>query len=147
MHIRYPIESKPDHQSFEFDSLGSKGRIKKVVLYTQLKELNENIYNLSFGDWDESSQEINYEVNSNNGDGKMVLATVALTALEFSKHFPEAIIHIKGSTSSRTRLYQMGINSYFMEINELFHIIGFKNSAWEIFEPNRNYEAFVIKRK
>ncbi|MDP4132244.1 MAG: hypothetical protein Q8939_18960 [Bacteroidota bacterium] len=58
-------------------------------MYTQLKELNENIYNLSFGDWDGSSQ----------------------------------------------------------EINELFHIIGFKNSVWEIFEPNRNYEAFVIKSK
>ena len=79
---KYLFVSKNNHQVFTFNSCGPKGTIKKVVSFSKIKVWNENIYNLSFGDWDEALQEINYEVNSNNGDGKMVLATVALTTLE-----------------------------------------------------------------
>lgn len=141
---KYLFISKDNHQAFAFNSCGPKGTIKKVVLFSQINEWDENIYNLSFGDWDEIKQEIDDKVISNNGDREKVLATVAATVLEFSKHFPKTLIYVKGSTESRTRLYQIGISNYLGEINEFFDIYGFRNGDLEKFRTGRTYEAFFI---
>ena len=84
---KYLFVSKNNHQVFTFNSCGPKRTIKKVVSFSKIKVWNENIYNLSFGDWDEINQEICDKIISNNGDREKVLATVALTVLEFSLHF------------------------------------------------------------
>ena len=65
-------------------------------------------FNLGFGDQDESTGKINDLTISNNSDTDRILATVAATILEFTAHFPDAIVYVKGSTPARTRLYQMG---------------------------------------
>jgi hypothetical protein len=143
---QYPFVSKSNHLSFSFNSKGPKGIIKKVVLFRQLYR-NENIYNLGFGDWDEIKHGINDRVISNNKDTEKVLATVSSAVLEFSRHYPKAIIYVKGSTPSRTRLYQMGVGNYFKRIKELYVIYGFRNEAWEKFSPGRNYHAFSITCK
>ncbi len=57
------------------------------------------------------------------------------------------MVYAKGSTPSRTRLYQMGIAANFKEISSLLHIYGFLNGNWHQFEKNINYEAFFVLRK
>ncbi|GAB3502347.1 DUF6934 family protein [Emticicia fontis] len=131
--------------AYDFLSEGSKGKILKGVRYIQTDI--SNVWNLGFGDINPITGEIDDTVISDNGDRDKVLATVAHTCIKFSEHFPEALIVVIGSTAARTRLYQMGINSNFDEISELFVIWGLFNESWELFEKNKNYTAFLAKRK
>ena len=57
------------------------------------------------------------------------------------------MVYAKGSTPARTRLYQMGINSNWSEIEPLMLVLGFVDGKWEIFKKNVNYEAFLVQRK
>jgi hypothetical protein len=84
---------------------------------------------------------------SDNQDAELVLATVAATVLEFASHFSDAMMYAKGSTASRTRLYQIGISSNWTEIEPLLHVYGFINESWQPFKKNINYEAFLAMRK
>ncbi len=66
MHLdRYSVVTDDRHRTYEFLSEGPKGTIKKVVHYQQL---NEHVFNLAFGDWDEVQQEIDDNIRSNNND-------------------------------------------------------------------------------
>ena len=78
---------------------------------------------------------------------KKVLATVAAIIYDFTVKFPKASVFIEGSTSVRTRWYQMNINTHWSEISLSFDIYGSKNGLWEPFIKGINYEAFLGKRK
>ncbi len=118
---KYPLVSTNEHLTFEFLSEGPNGSIKKVVYF---EAIGDNLFNLAFGDWSEFEQGIDDKVRSNNHDRDKVMATVAATVIEFIKHYPKAIIFAKGSTPSRTRLYQIGIFANWHEISQLFVIEG-----------------------
>jgi hypothetical protein len=98
-HSRYPVETSDDSRTndnyhmYEFYSEGSRGRIKKVILY---EKIGNNLFNLGFGDWNEELQRLDDSSRSNNGDRGKVLATVAYTALEFTSKFPHALIFAEG---------------------------------------------------
>src|SRR6266496_2260219 len=141
---KYSVVTDDDHTTYEFLSEGPKGTIKKIVFY---QELEENIFNLAFGDWDEKEQRINDKVRSNNRDRDKVLATVALTVIDFIKHHPDAVLLARGSTPARTRLYQIGILENLDEIGQLFDLIGFTDGTWELFTEGKNYEEFALKVK
>lgn len=143
---KYPYVSKSNHKTFLFESVGPKGKIRKRVIFSLINEQFEDIYNLSFGDRYHTKSGINDKIISNNGDRTKVLATVALTVLEFFEHFPNAIVYIEGSTPSRTRLYQIEISAHLMEIYEFFDIYGFNNGKFEKFRIGTNYEAFLIQQ-
>lgn len=144
---KYSHDSKSNHQTFHFTSSGPKGSIEKVVTFRKIEEWGEDIYNLSFGDWDEQKRKINDQITSDNGDREKVLATVAAIVLEFSAFFPGKYVYFEGSTSARTRLYQMRISHYYSEICKLYDIYGFRQGVWEEFKPGKNFEAFLILRK
>ena len=129
---------------YEFCSEGQRGSIQKAVIYTQMQG---NLYNLAFGDWNESIQKLDDSIRSNNGDKDKVLATVAFTALTFTDQYPEAKIFVEGSTAARTRLYQIGINNNLLEISLSFTIKGNREGYWEPFRQGSNYKAFLIQRK
>lgn len=141
---KYPVEASDERFMYEFYSEGPRGRIKKTVIYSQVEE---NLFNLGFGDWNEELQGLDDSNRSNNGDRDKVLATVAFTALNFTGHFPGARIFAVGSTPARTRLYQMGIGDNLLEINEKLEIKGFIDDQWEVFQRGRNYAAFLLTRK
>ena len=141
---KYSLVTDDKHITYEFLSQGSKGTIKKVVHY---QEIEENVFNLAFGDWDEDGQRINDKVRSNNDDRDKVLATVASTVIDFIKHYSESSILMQGSTSARTRLYQIGIGANWHEISKLFDVYGSFRGAWEDFQGNKNYQAFLLKAK
>jgi hypothetical protein len=145
MHLpKYSAFSDASHETYEFLSSGPKGTIKKVVKYT---EVEPGVFNLGFGDWDEVEQEIKDSTRTNNADRELVLATVASTVVDFMRYHPDAILFAEGETPAKTRLYQMGINSSWHEISQLFEIEGFANGDWESFEQGKNYEAFTLKAK
>jgi hypothetical protein len=84
---------------------------------------------------------------SNNGDGDKVLRTNAHIIYDFTGFYTSATVFIKGSTSSRTRAYQIGISKYWDEIEPYFEIWGSKDDEWRPFEKGMNFEAFLGRRK
>jgi hypothetical protein len=79
--------------------------------------------------------------------GTLQEANSASIVLEFTARFPDIMVHAQGSTPARTRLYQMGIMTYWNEIEPAFHVFGFTGDAWLPFEKNVNYTAFFVLRK
>lgn len=146
---RYEYETGPSFQQFVFYSEGPKGRIRKVILYTFLGNIDgDDYYNLGFGDYNEAEKNINDLSISNNKDRDKILATVAITTLEFTSHFPSCKIVAEGSTPVRTRLYQISIMKHFKEIIQLFDIHGLtEEKGWTPFAAGENYLAFLIARK
>ena len=142
----YPYIKIPEGY-YEFYSEGPNGRIKKVVEYYRLDELEPEIFNLAFGDWNDENHQINVFANSNNADRDKVLATVAATVIAFMKDHPDSYIIATGGTLSRTRLYQIGIGKMWAEIDELFEILGLINDTWQLFKKGVNYDAFLLKTR
>lgn len=140
----YPVVSDKKHLVYEFLSEGPKGTIRKTIYF---KQLSENQFNLGFGDWNESLQKMDDRARSNNDDRDKVIATVAITILDFLKYYPRALIIAKGSTAARTRLYQMGIVANWHEISKILEVEGLTNKGWEPFEKNKNYQAFFVRAK
>ena len=140
----YELKSESNFLVFEFISEGPKGSITKLVKYnkTNLKDL----YNLAFGDKNETGK-IDDRVISNNGDSEKILATVVSTVYTFTEKFPEALIYATGSTKSRTRLYRIGITRYLPEILSDFELYGQIGNEWHEFTAGIAYEAFLVKRK
>ena len=87
-------------------------------------------------------------ITTNNQDSLKVLITVAKTVLKFTNSLPNALVHIKGSTPSRTRLYQIGITNNWIEISQRFSVFGYTtDNQWQLFLKNVNYNAFMVYRK
>jgi hypothetical protein len=146
---RYEYEIGITFQQYDFYSEGPKGKIRKAVLYSFLGTVDgSDYYNLGFGDYDEKGTNINDLSVSDNKDRDRVLATVAVTAIEFTNHFPGSKIVAEGSTPSRTRLYQMGIAKHYKEIAELFDIQGLtEKNGWVAFKAGENYLALLVAKK
>ncbi len=143
---KYLYKSEEFLRIYEFVSEGPKGRIKKMVQFTETG--TENVYNLAFGDYDEVTQTINDLSITNNGDSLKVLATVASTVYAFTEKYPEAWIFATGSTIVRTRLYRMGITNNLAEIKADFEVYGLTEQGnWTEFIIADDYEAFLITKK
>jgi hypothetical protein len=109
---RYPFIQGTENLTYEFYSEGPRGIIKKVVHFERVKWYSGFLYNLAFGDWDETTESIDDKITSNNLDREKVLATVAAVAVHFMSENQNAILIAKGSTPARTRLYQIGIANF-----------------------------------
>ena len=142
---QYPLVLGNKLMTFEFDSKGPKGVINKMVLFHQISI--ENVYNLSFGDKDSTTGEIDDKVISNNGDSEKVLATVVAAIDAFTKQYPDSWIFATGSTKSRTRLYRMGITKFLSEVENNFELLGLINNEWEAFRKDVEYDGFLARKK
>lgn len=140
---RYRTSANEDLLEFSFFSVGPKGEIKKVIRFTHVVG---NLYNLAFGDLDETTGNMEDSVTTNNGDGSKVLNTVAASIRDFINKYPNALIHIRGSTHSRTRLYRRAITFYWDAISDRFAVYGQKVNGWEEFSFGEDYTAFLIHR-
>lgn len=137
-----------DFMKYEFCSEGPKGKIRKVIQFKQVRLQGKFFYNLAFGDVDDSGN-ICDKVVSNNHDAEKVLATVAHAVIQFTNLHPHALVYAEGSTPSRTRRYQMGINKFWNEIDSDFNVFGLVNGCerFEPFESGKNYMGFAVSRK
>jgi hypothetical protein len=135
-----------DFFRYEFYSEGPNGKIKKVISFTRVNLHGIVYFNLAFGDAEKDG--INDIVSSNNQDAEKVLATVAQAVISFTSRYPDAIVFAEGSTPSRTRRYQMGVNKFWKEIEPDFDVYGLLiNGEFERFRSGINYIAFACKRK
>lgn len=137
----YEYTADSSFHNFYFCSSGPKGHIVKKVHF---KSFVDNLYNLSFGDYDPKTKQLNDKAVSNNSDMDKVFFTLARIIYEFSKQYPEARIYITGSTATRTRLYQIMINRYRDLITSVFKIQGCRNDEEETFISNKNYDSFIL---
>ncbi|AXY74823.1 hypothetical protein D3H65_12885 [Paraflavitalea soli] len=142
------IIASPDKLEFQFVSEGPKGKVTKMIQFTQT--LNENIYNLAFGNL-RNDGSVDDETTNDNGDRNKILATVAGTVYEFSAGYPERFIFFCGTTPQRTRLYRMALTINMEALKNDFHIYGvlrgmdtFERVA---FRKGVDYFGFMVKRK
>lgn len=142
---KYDYSTEDQLLYYEFVSEGPKGRIRKVVEFSRTTV--EGVYNLAFGDLDETTGQIDDKTITNNGDSLKVLATVASTVYAFTSKYPDIWVFATGSTIVRTRLYRMGLTNNLAEISVDFNVYGLKNDVWEEFLIGEDYEAFMVKRK
>ena len=145
-HNKYLSEADDTFLIYQFISEGPKGLVRKSVIFSDT--IVENVYNLAFGDYDPMTDTLDDLSNTNNGDSKKVLATVAATIYTFTEKYPEAWITATGSTKARTRLYQMGIANNLAEIVKDFVIFGYNcKGYWEQFIVGEQYEVYLLTRK
>lgn len=137
---KYQLESDKKLLVFEFESVGPKARINKIVQYTETNL--KDFYNLGFGDKDEKTGEINDRTITNNGDSMQVLATVASTVYAFTSKHPDAWVYATGNNKARTRLYRIGITNNLLEIKKDFEVYGLKDDKWLEFKKDVDYKAF-----
>ena len=136
-----------DFLSYYFCSEGPNGNIRKVILFSRVSLEGGDYFNLAFGDVDETGI-LNDFVISNNHDAEKVLATVARAVIKFTNFYPDALVFAEGSTPSRTRRYQMGINKFWKEIEPDFKVFGLlRNEGFEPFKSGKNYIGFAVTRK
>jgi hypothetical protein len=84
---------------FLFESVGLR-TIIKAIEYTPLAVMGTTtVYNLGFGDYDEALGTIVDDVNSNNGDMRIVFNTVLSTIPLFFAKNQDAVILINGNDS------------------------------------------------
>ena len=142
---KYALKAGQDQTIFEFISEGTKGIIRKIILFQSTTE--PNLYNLAFGDRDPLTGGLNDMAVSNNGDTDKVLATVVAALYAFCKYYPEAFVYATGSTAARTRLYRMGITRFYDEVRNDFFLYGQVGDDFPEFELGKEYDGFLVKRK
>jgi len=118
-HKRYKYSASDTYLDFEFDSVGPNGKIRKIVRYSPQNASGTTYFNLGFGDLNFKTGRVDDLAISNNQDRETILATIAATVLEFTRHFPDVMVYAKGSTPVRTRLYQIGISANWSNANKL----------------------------
>jgi hypothetical protein len=143
----YSFSSSKNSLEFEFFSHGRNGKVKKLVRFSPQNANGITYFNLGFGDINETTGKINDISVSDNQDTEQILSTIAVIVLEFLQQFQDALIFAKGSTAARTRLYQMGISSNWDRIKLRVTIYGYFAGHWELYQKNRNYEAFLAMSK
>ncbi|SDE52857.1 hypothetical protein SAMN04487996_105288 [Dyadobacter soli] len=140
-HPNYEFIYSDEHNLYSFISKGTKGYFIKLVQYQALKA---NLYNLAFGDWSPAIGGIDDKAVTDNGDMEMVISTVVQITKAFLRANPGVSVQFRGSTSARTRLYQIVLNTNYHVISQQFEILGLLNGKWHKFEKNVNYEVFLV---
>lgn len=131
---------------FEFTSIGSKGRIEKVI---EFNRLDINRWNLGFGDVKDNDWTDN--VVSNNDDWRLVLQTVANAIHLFFDNFPDDEILIVPLDHQRKLLYNRIFQQKWHEIDSIFRVKAVAATEtipkFENYTPSKLFNYFVISRK
>lgn len=130
---------------YEFFSTSTEKVVKKVVLFTETSATM--VYNLALLDELENG-ELSDISETNNNDLVMVMATVIQIVDEFLKIKPECFVIFKGSDERRQRLYRIIISRELLKIQRKFDIFGGIGEDFIAdFEPNKEYDFYIIRQK
>lgn len=142
---KYHLKTSSKFKRYEFISEGPKGAIRKLI---EFQEMNSpNVYNLAFGDLNPETNDIDDLAISNNGDTEKVLGTVVSALYTFLDEYPDAYVYATGSTSTRTRLYRMGITKFYKQMKKDFYLYGQIGDDFVEFEIGTEYDGFLAVRK
>ena len=146
MHVdRYQLKSEEQFTRFEFISEGPKGAIRKLIEFQRTTD--PETYNLAFGDKHSVTGGIDDLAVSDNGDTEKVLATVVAAVYTFLESRPTAYVYAQGRTKARTRLYRMGINRFYQNVQRDFYLYGRIGEDFADFKTDVEYEGFLAQRK
>ena len=141
----YAITVSASQPRYEFISVGPKGNIRKVIEYTYLDDLA--VWNLGFGDLDSQTGKISDDVVSDNGDGRKVITTVALTLLTFLEEHPDETVIFTGSDTRRTLLYNRIVAQFYGDFSDQLVITGLNEKGIEAnIETGIQYAALIIRK-
>lgn len=146
--MQYPAYSfgqSDDATQFFFESIGPKGVIQKIIIFSPTEETD--IFNLALGDYDPPTGKIDDKAISDNGDAAKILATIFKVTHHYLSSNPQHFVYFEGNTPARNRLYRIAISRAIAELTDYFAMFGFCHDSWESFGSNRPYEAFLIRRK
>ena len=65
----------------------------------------------------------------------------------FLERKPAAYVYAEGSTKAKTRLYRMGINRFYEDVQRDFFLYGRIGEDFIDFNPDKEYEGFLAQRK
>jgi hypothetical protein len=125
-----------------FESDGEQGKIIKIVVF---ESIDETLWNLAFGDFNEGT--INDSIVSNNNDIVKLIGTIAKIVYEFSVAFPLRQILIKPVDEKRKKLYNHVFRRHLKVINQSFVVKGTFLNQEEDYSPEIFYDNFRIIRK
>jgi hypothetical protein len=140
---RYQARVSNDHKVYSFVSTGKNGNFLKKVIFEETDQ--KGLFNLSLGDFNIETKELDFYSVTDNGDRDKILATVVACLFSFFKYNPKAWVYAVGSTPATPRLYRIGISKHLQEVKEDFEIFGELEDRWERFKTNTNYSSFIIK--
>lgn len=136
-----------DYLEYEFNSIGPKGSIRKLIQFT---DIGDATFNLAFGN-KKADGSIDDLARDDNKDRNKILATVVTVLKLFFGEHPDKCVFFTGSSPERTRLYRMAITLNLDELSIDFEIIGKlgdKNDFRNVpFEKGINYFGFLVKPK
>ncbi|MCF0061197.1 hypothetical protein MUK70_18315 [Dyadobacter chenwenxiniae] len=128
---------------FDFLSIGKRNIPKTVIYY---KSDNPAVFSLTLASI-KSDGNLDFQTTSNNGDMKIILATVVQTLKIFLAAYPKAVVVFTGNSPSRTRLYNIIISREIEQVKDYLEVMGFAENYVELFVPNRRYEGFIVSLK
>ena len=141
-HEHYPFSSDEEGCFFEFESIGPKGVIQKVISIDHYKG---DLWNLAFGD--KTDDGWTDDVVSNNLDLMKVMATVVAAALEFSRRHPKRRICVHPLDERRKILYNAIFKRHYEEIGAVFDVFGQIRDSTFRYDPVFTFDEFYISRK
>ncbi len=151
-----------------FASIGT-ATIVKAIEYAPIQEVQGKVvYNLGFGDYDEETDDIVDDINSNNGDVYIVFNTVLNTIPDFFTQHPNDIVYVSGSDSNdgfaekcritcrkrtkcvkdcakidrRINTYRYYVDKNFDELSESYTILGRNRQTGTEFVPYLPYDDY-----
>lgn len=154
----YPYKkSQKESNTYLFTSIGSKGNIYKALKMTRLELPGlSDWYNLGFGDWDDQKMEMDDQTRSNNGDLRKILTTVLEIPIEFLTEYPTYTLAFQGSMdikslqlgrNQRNNAYKQVLDKNLELLSDDYKVAGILNGEIVKYEPNIEYEGFLVKRK
>ncbi len=140
-HEHYPFFSDEESCFFEFESIGPKGIIQKVVSFDYV---SDKLWNLAFGD--KTNDGWADDVVSNNNDLFKVMSTVIAATIVFSDRYPKRAIQITPLDDRRELLYNAIFERHFDEISKTFDVYGLFEGMIVPYDPTQSFNEFYISR-
>ncbi|UON80782.1 hypothetical protein MUK70_17085 [Dyadobacter chenwenxiniae] len=139
----YPFSVFSANFRYEFVSISSTKIVQKVVLFVGTGA--SGTFNLALLDVLQDGSLCDL-VETRNGDFKKVLATVFQIIHHFFKRNPDCVVMFLGSDERRHRMYRIVINREMHEISKFFIISGVIGDFSEYFQPNTDYDYYLIEK-
>ena len=138
----YAVFESDEATKFQFESIGKKGTIKKIVRFTKMEE---RFWNLAFGDANE--QDFDDLSISNNQDIRKVIQTVANISHLFLETYPKRKIFISPVDEKRKSLYNFVFRHHYEELQNELVIMANSNNIWSAYNPEERADAFIVFKR
>lgn len=129
---------------YEFVSISEEKSVKKLIVLTETR--NYSIFNLALLDIDDNGVASD-DTETNNGDMRIVMATVIKVIDSFLSEEPNKLVLFKSEDDRRQRLYRIVISRELELIKTNYNVYGELNGKIELFKTGKKYTSYLIGKK